>query len=238
MFSFFKNKKKSVTLSNNIRNIFGFKPENISLYELAFMHRSAHIERNGHEISNERLEFLGDAVIDLIVADYLFKKFPFSNEGELTEMRSRLVSRNSLNKIANKLGVGELVTIGYTPISNSYTGNAFEALLEPFTLIKVMNLQKLLIEFIFAHRIDVDTIISTEINFKSKLLEYCQKEKKVIEFNIIDEVQYGRKKQYVCEVVIDGETFGHGIDFSIKAAEQNAAEKTIDLIKNNDETIL
>lgn len=239
MFSFFKNKKKSIDLSNNIRNIFGFKPENISLYELAFMHRSAHVERNGHEISNERLEFLGDAVISLIVADYLFKKFPFSNEGELTEMRSRIVSRNSLNKIADRLGIGELVTVGCTPISSSYLGNAFEALFGAIYIDKgYLFAKKLLIEFVFAHRIDVDTIISTEINFKSKLLEYCQKEKKVIEFNIIDEVQYGRKKQYVCEVVIDGKTFGHGIDFSIKAAEQNAAEKTIDLIKNNDETIL
>ena len=121
-------KKHADELSKSIKNIFGFRPGNIFLYELAFMHRSAHVERNGHEISNERLEFLGDAVISVIVAEFLFKKFPFSDEGDLTEMRSRVVSRNSLNKMAEKLGIGRLVTMNRErlPVNNSYTGNAPE----------------------------------------------------------------------------------------------------------------
>ena len=123
----FFGKRNLNNLSQNIKNIFGFKPGNIFLYEQAFLHKSAHVERNGREISNERLEFLGDAVISIIVADYLFKKFPFADEGDLTEMRSRIVSRNSLNKIAEKLGVAKLITINKTPLNNTYTGNALEA---------------------------------------------------------------------------------------------------------------
>jgi len=231
-------KKKAVELSKNIKNIFGFKPGNIFLYELAFMHRSAHVERNGHEISNERLEFLGDAVISIIVAEFLFKKFPFSDEGDLTEMRSRIVSRNSLNKMAEKLGVGRLVTMNKdrVPINNSYTGNAFEAFFGAVYLDKGYDFARsLLVNFIFGKRIDVDAIINTETNFKSKLIEHCQKERMTLDFNIVESVQIGRKKQYVCEAIVNGEPRSRGIDYSIKGAEQNAAEKALESLRGNTE---
>ncbi|HPB01458.1 MAG: ribonuclease III [Bacteroidales bacterium] len=229
-------KKHADELSKSIKNIFGFRPGNIFLYELAFMHKSAHVERNGHEISNERLEYLGDAVISVIVADYLFKKFPFADEGVLTEMRSRVVSRNSLNKIAEKLGVGRLVTMSRVPANNAYTGNALEAFFGAVYLDKGYGFaQNLLVSFIFGRRIDADAIISTETNFKSKLIEFCQKERLNLEFSIVDEIQTGRKRQYVCEARIDGEARSRGIDYSIKGAEQNAAEKALESLRNGAE---
>ena len=229
-------KKNANELSKSIKNIFGFRPGNIFLYELAFMHKSAHVERNGHEFSNERLEYLGDAVINVIVADYLFKKFPFADEGALTEMRSRVVSRNSLNKIADKFGIRRLITMSNVPINNAYIGNAFEAFFGAVYLDKGYSFaHDLLINFIFGRRIDVDTIITTEINFKSKLIEYCQKEKLCLDFNIVDKIQAGRKKQYVCEARINGETRSQGIDYCIKGAEQNAAEKALESLRNGTE---
>lgn len=229
-------KKHADELSKSIKNIFGFRPGNIFLYELAFMHKSAHVERNGREISNERLEFLGDAVISVIVADFLFKKFPFEDEGSLTEMRSRVVSRNSLNKIAEKLGIGRLVTMSRTPASNTYTGNAFEAFFGAVYLDKGYNFaRKLLVDFIFARRIDIDSVVATETNFKSKLIEFCQKEKLSLDFVVVDEIQTGCKKQYVCEVMINNESRSRGIDNSIKGAEQNAAEKALEMLKTGAE---
>jgi len=200
------------------------------------MHKSAHVERNGREISNERLEFLGDAVISVIVADFLFKKFPFADEGILTEMRSRVVSRNSLNKIAEKLGIGRLVRMSATPVSNAYTGNAFEAFFGAVYLDKGYAFaQDLLVGFIFGRRIDIDAVISTETNFKSKLIEFCQKEKLILDFVIVEEIQTGRKKQYVCEVTVNGESKSRGMDYSIKSAEQNAAEKALEAFKSGAE---
>ncbi len=227
-------KRHADELSKSIKNIFGFRPGNIFLYELAFMHRSAHVERNGHEISNERLEFLGDAVISVIVAEFLFKKFPFSDEGDLTEMRSRVVSRNSLNKMAEKLGIGRLVTMNRErlPVNNSYTGNAFEAFFGAVYLDKGYDFARLLlVNFIFGKRIDIDSVINTETNFKSKLIEYCQKERLKLDFNIVESLQIGRKKQYVCEALVDGEPRSRGIDYSIKGAEQNAAEKALESLR-------
>lgn len=238
MLGFLFKQKHADELSSNIKNIFGFRPGNIFLYELAFLHKSAKAEKNGHELSNERLEFLGDVVISLIVADYLFKKFPFADEGELTEMRSRIVSRNSLNKIADKLGIGRLVVMNRHAVSlnASYTGNAFEAFFGAVYLDKGYEFSRnLLIHFIFGRRIDVDAIIKTETNFKSKLIEWCQREKHSLDFNIVETSGSGRKRQYVCEALIDGNARSRGIDFSIKGAEQQAAEKALEQLLQPDE---
>lgn len=235
MFAFLFKKKYADQLSQNIKNIFGFRPGNIFLYELAFLHKSARAEKNGHELSNERLEFLGDAVISIIVADYLFKKFPYADEGELTEMRSRLVSRNALNRVAEKLGISKLVVMNRSgaPVNPSFSGNAFEAFFGAVYLDKGYQFaHNLLIQFIFGRRIDADAIVQTETNFKSKLIEFCQREKLHIDFSIVDINGSGRKRQYVCEVMINGESKSKGVDFSIKGAEQNAAEKALELLRS------
>lgn len=232
MFLFGK-KNKYADLKKAIKNIFGFNPGNIFLYELAFLHKSAQAEKHGHELSNERLEYLGDAVLDLLVAEYLFKKFPYVNEGELTEMRAKIVSRKSLNRLSENIGLGELIQIKKSLVlgNKSFKGNALEAFFGAVFLDKgYVFTRKILLNQVFALHLDVDLLLQTETNFKSKLLEWCQKEKIELVFEQIDIIGSGRKKQYLIEAQIESETFGRGIDFSIKGAEQIAAEKAMQKI--------
>lgn len=213
----------------SIKNIFGFYPENIFLYRLAFRHKSvAHELKDGIKDSNERLEFLGDAILSAAVADYLFKKFPFKDEGFLTEMRSKLVSRNQFNKLAIKLGIDKFVqsTQDANNVPKSIYGDAFEAFIGAIYLDKGYDFtKKLIIEKIIKIHLDIEEIESTDKNFKSKLIEWVQKEKMSLDFKVVGEIGEGNFKQYIVEVFIDEESYGQGQDFSIKAAEQNAAEK-------------
>jgi ribonuclease-3 len=234
MILFGKKNNYANSLRKSIKNIFGFMPGNIFLYELAFLHKSARAEMHGHEVSNERLEYLGDAVLDLLVAEYLYKKFPLVDEGELTEMRAKIVSRKSLNRLSENLGIDSLIQIkkAYTNGNKSYKGNALEAFFGAVFLDKGYDFsRKLLVEKIFALHLDVDNLLQTEINFKSKLIEWCQKEKHDLVFEQIDIIGSGRRKQYFIEARIDNECLGRGIDFSIKGAEQVAAEKAMHKIQ-------
>ncbi|MFW6020386.1 MAG: ribonuclease III [Bacteroidales bacterium] len=229
-------------LYESIKNIFGFFPGNIFLYKLALTHKSVATEiKEGVKDSNERLEYLGDAILGSIVADYLFKKFPFEDEGFLTETRSKIVSRIQLNNLSIKLGLNKLVESASTSNrknGKSINGDAFEAFIGALYLDK---------GYVFAHRIvteniikvhmDLDELVEKEVNYKSKLIEWAQKEKKEIEFKVINEKGSGNMKQYVSKVFIDGVPYEEGCDFSIKGAEKLAAEKTfhhLSIDKEND----
>jgi len=222
-------------LVDSIRNLFGFTPDNFHLYKLAFRHRSAAIEVNPTvRISNERLEYLGDAILSAVVADYLFKKFPLKDEGFLTEMRSKMVSRAYLNKLAIRLGLDQFIESTQDGFSynKSMMGDAFEAFIGAVYLDKGYNFsRKLLIDRIIAHHYDLDEIEHTETNYKSKLLEWSQKEKCSLEFALLSESGSSHKKQYVIEIRIDGNPVARGTDFSIKGAEQLAAEKAFDQLQ-------
>ncbi|MBS4057139.1 MAG: ribonuclease III [Bacteroidales bacterium] len=224
-------------LAKTLKNIFGFYPGNIFLYQLAFRHKSAANETiNGYKISNERLEFLGDAILSAAVADFLFKKFPYKNEGFLTEMRARIVSRNSLNKLSQKLGLDDLVLTAKDTKSQfrSASGDAFEAFIGALYLDKGYNFtHKVLIDRIVATHIDLDALEKSESNPKSRLIEWAQKEKIPIEFRVISELGEGYKKQYLVEIHLDGVPHAKGQDFSIKGAEQMAAEKTLQVIRTD-----
>jgi len=213
-----------------IKNIFGYYPKNIFLYKLAFRHKSVAQElMNGVKISNERLEYLGDAILGAIVADYLFKIFPYKDEGFLTEMRSKIVSRASLNKLSQKLGVDELIQSNSESKSanRSMKGDAFEAFVGALYLDRGYNFtRKIILSNIIQRHFDIDELETLEINFKSKLIERLQKEKKSIEFVVTGEVGSGYNKQYVVEVHIDNKSYSQAQDYSIKGAEQLAAEKT------------
>ncbi len=212
----------------SIKNIFGFCPTNVSLYKLAFLHKSVAQEQNGHKLSNERLEYLGDAVLSSIVADYLFKKFPYKDEGFLTEMRSKLVSRDQLNKLSRKLGLNKFIQSNQDSKSfyRSMQGDAFEAFLGALYIDRGYNFaKKIVVNRIINVHFDIDQLEKTEVNFKSKLIEWAQKERKTVEFNVVTEVGQGTGKQYLVEVKIDGEIYSTGQDFSIKGAEKIAAEK-------------
>ncbi len=217
-------------LSEAIRNIFGYTPKNVAIYTLAFRHKSmATLVSHGFKHSNERLEYLGDAVLGSVVADFLFKKFPFKDEGFLTEMRSRIVSRSTLNLISRKMGLDQLVETSKENGINgtSILGDAFEAFIGAVYLDKGYRFtQELIVRKIIATHLDIDELTEKESNFKSKIIEWAQKEKRKVEFVL--KGQTGNPKQgntYRVELKIDHVTAGSGQDFSIKKAEQNAARQ-------------
>jgi len=213
-----------------LKNIFGFYPGNVTLYKLALLHRSAATEQNGHKISNERLEYLGDAVLSSIVADYLFKRFPYREEGFLTEMRSKLVSREQLNKLAAKMGIDQFIQSNQDSKSyfRSMMGDAFEALIGAIYLDKGYTFTKrIVINRIINVHFDIEGLEKLENNFKSKLIEWSQKERKEVKFSVVNEIGTGSKKQYLVEISIDEKVYANGCDFSIKGAEKIAAEKAV-----------
>ncbi len=218
-------------LTQSIRNIFGFYPGNIFLYQLALRHKSAAKEKiGGIKMSNERLEYLGDAVLSSIVADYLFKKYPYKEEGFLTEMRSKIVSRNQLNRLSMKLGLSKLIKTSLMRNSNSKSvlGNAFEAFIGALYLDRGYRFtRKILIKRIIEVHFDVDKLEHENTNYKSQLIEWSQKEKIPIQFKVVDEVGNGYGKQYIVDVFVKDKVKGTGRDYSIKGAEQTAAEKAL-----------
>lgn len=210
----------------SLKNILGFYPDNISLYLLAFRHRSAATEiKDGVKInSNERLEFLGDAVLGAVVAHYLFKKFPYKDEGFLTKMRSKIVSRSQLNQLAIKLGINKLIdsnTSGFQQASMS--GDAFEALIGAIYIDKgYKKVSDFILNRIIKTHLDIDEIETKETDFKSKLIEWSQKEKKELKFILAEGTI--ENKQYVIQATIDNEIKGTATHFSKKRAEQLASE--------------
>ena len=213
-----------------LKNIFGYYPGNIFLYKLAFRHKSQAIElSNGNKISNERLEFLGDAILSAVVADHLFKMFPYKDEGFLTEMRSRIVSRAQLNKLSEKLGIDTLITANSdNNIYRSIKGDAFEALVGAMYLDKGYNFtRQIIIEKIIKQHFDLHDLETNNTNYKSQIIEWSQREKRPVEFVIVNEVGHGYNKQYVVDVLVDKVSLGKGRDYSIKGAEQDAAMKAL-----------
>ena len=225
-------------LSDYIHNIFGFRPKNIALYQLAFTHKSKSEEMVGdYHLSNERLEYLGDAVLELVVGDYLFRTYPTQPEGFLTEMRSRIVSRVSLNKLSQKLGFEEYIR--HAPDSGSgqgfksIGGNAFEALMGAIYLDRGYDFAKhIIIDRIIKIHIDMDELQQTNVNFKSKLLEWTQKRRKHLEFRLMDEKMENRRKVFHVQIFIDDKGYAECSDYSLKRAEQIAAEKTYNMLTN------
>ena len=225
---------KKKPLAQFIKNDFGFYPHNLALYELAFTHKSASEGSIGHfKLNNERLEYLGDAVLSAAVADYLFRLFPTRSEGFLTEMRSKIVSRASLNKLSQKLGFEQMIHYSHDSHSNfkSMTGNAFEAFVGALYLDRGYDFTKhILIDRIVRVHIDLEQLENTDLNFKSKLLEWSQKEKHRLVFKMVAGKNNPHEKLYHVVAVIDGEDHAEGADFSIKGAEQLAAEKTWNML--------
>ncbi|WP_304067616.1 ribonuclease III [Pedobacter glucosidilyticus] len=220
-----------------LKNLLGFVPGNLSLYKMAFRHRSIALGiKRGGKNSNERLEFLGDAILGAVVAEVLFKMYPYKEEGFLTEMRSKIVSRVNLNQLGKKLGFNELIefdptTVNITSKQSSLLGDAFEALIGAVYLDKGYNFTKdFLIQRIIKPHIDIHTLEQTETNFKSKLIEWCQRHSKDIVFELIPNQEGDNAKLFSIQVLIDNEPMATGIDFNKKSAEKLAAEKTCELL--------
>jgi len=222
---FSKNKQFSEKLSA----ILGYTPAHLNLYTQAFMHKSNSVQVNGHRQHNERLEFLGDAILNGIVAEYLYKKYPNGDEGFLTKMRSKIVKRKTLDAIGAKMGVDEIMTImNKTHISRSMLGNAVEALIgaiyieNGYTFTRRYIVSEILRKYLDIHRLEV-----LDDNFKSQLLEWCQKNGKEINYELISKYKADKRDRFKIAVVVSGEHIAEADDFNKKNAEQIASEKAM-----------
>ena len=220
-----------------LKNLLGFVPGNLTLYKMAFRHRSVSIIlKNGAKNSNERLEFLGDAVLGCVVAELLFKKYPYQEEGFLTEMRSKIVSRSNLNQLAKKMGLDELIefdnrVVNYPAKQGSLLGDAFEALIGAVYLDKGYKFtQNFLLNHIIKPHVDINTLELTETNFKSKVIEWCQHHGKDITFELVANAEGDSAKLFTIQVAVDGEHCGTGRDYNKKNAEKLAAEKACEAL--------
>lgn len=219
-----------------LKNLLGFVPGNLSLYRLAFRHKSvAQNIKKGVKNSNERLEFLGDAVLGCVVAEVLFKLYPYEDEGFLTELRSKIVSRVNLNQLARKLGFDNLIEYDARMVGStrqgSLLGDAFEALVGAVYLDKGYDFTKnFLVNHIIKSHIDIHKLEQTETNFKSKLIEWCQRHSKDITFELIENQEGESNKLFTVQASVDGEILGTGKEFNKKNAEKLAAEKACEAL--------
>jgi ribonuclease-3 len=220
----------------SLKNLLGFVPGNLSLYRLAFRHKSvAQNVKKGVKNSNERLEFLGDAVLGSVVAEVLFKLYPFEDEGFLTELRSKIVNRGNLNQLARKLGFEQLIQYDSRMVNStrqgSLLGDAFEALIGAIYLDKGYDFTKnFLVNHIIKSHIDIHTLEQTETNFKSKLIEWCQRHGKDITFELIENQDGESNKLFTVRASVDGEIMGQGKEFNKKNAEKLAAERACETL--------
>jgi ribonuclease-3 len=232
--------KEKRWLSKQIKQITGFYPSSLFCYEQALRHHSASktIHQNGSRDSNERLEFLGDAMLNSVIAEYLFKKFPYQDEGFLTQMRSKIVSRESLNELALKIQLNKLVvydkrTMQNLTIRNSIFGNALEAFLGAIYLDGgFYTCRTFILEQLIKYHVDVDKLQKTETNFKGRLIEQGQKEAVTVEF-LTEENNQGKQKIFVVSAVYNNQVIGVAENLNKKKAEQLAAQKAIEKLAQN-----
>jgi ribonuclease-3 len=222
-------KRKFFTL---LRNILGFHPINKKLYELAFTHKSASIELpDGSSVNNEWLEFLGDVILDVIISDYLFKNYADKDEGFLTKIRSKIVSRDNLNDLAEKVGIDQLLisNVNQDNMGRNLFGNAMEALIGAMYLDRgYWRTKNYVIRRIIKHHLNIEELEHTEVDFKSLIIEWAQKNKKEILFDSSDEMNPDNKQiHFFVDLFIDNKRFSSGEGMTKKEAEQHAAEAAI-----------
>ena len=225
--------KKNKTLYGTFQSITGLRPLNLSLYLKATCHSSAALyNQKGVRESYERLEYLGDAILGMIVAEFLYMKYPFEEEGFLTNIRSRIVSRESLGNLAIKIGLNELVVVeNHSLTYKSVYGDCLEALIGAvymdygFSVCKSFIIQRLI-----KPHFDFSYLISSIINYKSKLLEWAQKENKALRF----ETNIKKDKQFTAQVYIENEPYSKGHGSNKKRAEQDAALRTYTQLNLNE----
>jgi len=224
--------------SSRLKKILGFRPGNLKLYEIAFIHRSASFTLpDGKKVNNERLEYLGDAVLDAILSDFLFEKFPDANEGFLTKIRSRIVNRDILNQLAVSMGINKILISNVSsshPTKNLY-GDAFEALIGSVFLDKgFKKTKKLFLKNVLNKYLDLNVIVSTDTDYKSLVFEWVQKNKSNLIFTYNEEYDFNLKKSvFSTTLFIDKEELGEGHGSSKKEAEQEAASMAWKRLKDN-----
>lgn len=225
----------------SITHIIGERPGNVAVYQLALRHTSASRETpvKGFRESNERLEYLGDAVLGMVIAEFLFKKYPYKDEGFLTEVRSRLVNRETLNGVSRKIGLDRLIEYDGSrtrsmPARTSMYGDALEALVGAVYLDKGFTFtQRFILGELLSHY-DIDAVVQTNGNYKSRLIEWSQRQGKEIRFEILEEKGNSHFREFIAQVLVDDLPFATGSGYSKKKAEQSAAEKAFELIEQQE----
>lgn len=207
------------------KNIFGFRIRHVNLFRTALMHRSVSgLSSIGSRENNERLEYLGDAVLGAIIADFLCHKYPTESEGVLTQMRSKLVNRQRLGSLAMKLGLHDMVEKAGNVNSKNIPGNAFEAVVGAIYRDQgYKRTSRILIDHIFLVHIDIDEVFEEDKDFKSNLLIWAQRNKHKVTFEHVAEPDY-KRELYRVFVSMDGEQVAEAVSNSVKGAEQRAAE--------------
>ncbi len=221
-----------------VKRIFGTRASNIDLYKLALVHRSASIElEDGSSINNERLEFLGDAVLELLVSEMLFIEYPEIHEGELTKLRSKIVCRATLNSLGRKLGLSkEVVTHnngGKVSTKADIYGDTFEALCGALYLDKGFDKASSAILKLFAEYMNIEDVLERENDYKSRIIEWSQQRHKKIEFWCERAAGYSpHNPLFECIIMVDGQKVGYGSSRSKKNAEQSASREAFKHIES------
>ena len=230
-------------MGDKYSNLVGFKVGNKKLYELAFTHSSLNqVDVNGHTLNNERLEFLGDAVLELAMTQFVYKRYPNAKEGMLTSIRSSLVSRQTLNSLSESLRLENYINAKNISVNNvNIYGNSFEALLGAIFLDKGYAVAYDFVERVFNNTAKVDKILRKDQNYKSQLMEWCQQNRKSLRYELVAQNRLeNNKMKFQSRVFVDEKQMGMGVGFNKRQSEQAAARfalKTINVMnknKNND----
>jgi len=244
-----KNLIRKIRLISNARKepyflfypVLGFYPDKIEYYQLAVRHKSVSIPtENGQSLSNERLEFLGDAVLNSVVTDILYRRFENQREGFLTNTRSKIVKRESLNQLAIEIGLDKLVVmtkyLNANTTNNNIYGNALEALMGAIYLDYGYKQCKQFVENrLLKNFMDLDKVTENEVNFKSKLIEWCQKNRFESEFVMVsDTLKSANKHEFLSQLLIQGIVICEATGNSKKDSQQNASKIAYQLIDRND----
>ena len=235
--------RKEKELFSSLKDILGFYPHNINLYKQALLHKSmGRRNEKGRPLNNERLEFLGDAVLSAVVGDIVFRHFEGKREGFLTNTRSKLVSRNTLGKLAQEMGIDQLVkSSDHSTSHNSYkNGNAFEALVGAIYLDRGYDACMRFVEKrILTQVINIDKVAYKEVNFKSKLLEWSQKNRVRLEFRDLEQTKDSQTGSpvFTTQVFIEGVEGCKGTGFSKKESHQNASKETLQRLRREPQFI-
>ncbi len=239
MLSYFRRKNKyffypEKQFKRQLKQVLGYTPGNYRLYQLALIHKSASGRfSKEHDIHNERLEFLGDAILDSIVAEHLYSNFPIKDEGFLTQLRSKIVNRETLKKVALKMGIGDLIIASISKDNHKgLYGDTLEAIIGAIYLDKgYRRVRKFILEKVINHHINLEKLSETEMDFKSRIIEWGQKNKKDINF-ACQEQSNGNENTpvFISHLLVFDDIVGMGIGKSKKEAEQNAAKQAIQMI--------
>lgn len=234
--------RKEKELYSSLFNVIGFYPHDISLYKQALLHKSiAKRNEKGRPVNNERLEFLGDAILDAIVGDIVFRHFEGKREGFLTNTRSKIVQRETLNKLAQEIGISQLImSNGHSSSHNSYMdGNAFEALVGAIYLDRGYEAcMRFMKKRILSQLINLDKVAYKEVNFKSKLIEWCQKNRVKLDFKLIEQKRDENNNPiFVYQAIVEGLEGGTGKGYSKKESQQLASKQTLQSLRRKPQFI-